>query len=154
MRQDLTLFDLDIDEANERLKLIILGLRLEQAVDKELSTVLEIIHDATSITERMIRHIELFNTPSEKLSPNNEIGIKEAAVDAMKNCQNILKIKIKDFEKAHQKLTIKLLIIKKQCQDATEFAEILKKVENEFMVFKTTFSRLDKKTSIEKKDNS
>ena len=145
LRNDIAFNTINSSDANKRLDLILLGFRLEQAVDKELSSVLKIIHKGTSLCDRMNKHLDLLATPPKNLLDEESKAIQDAAQDALHDCLSNLEDAVNSLEKAQRKLHYKLSVIGKQCQDQMELAELTEKVQNELEIFKKSVNLLSKR---------
>ena len=145
LRSDLVFNALNPSEASERLELIVIGFRLEQAVDVELSAVLRVIHEATATWERIYRHFHLFESPPAGLSEGEVSDIKNAAVDAMCRCTNESENILELLKTAVDRLYQKLAIIRKQCQDPMEVDQLIVEVRKEFGIMTVSFNSFRKK---------
>lgn len=126
LKKDMLYGSISVDDACDRLEVIISGFRLNKVMEKEIGEIIETIYDV----EEEIRQAQKYAEKARQLGNDDEIS-KQAFADAIRIRMLKSKGKMKHVIRCFAKFTIKMGVIVNQAEDSFEIKEMNERVSGE-----------------------
>ncbi len=146
IKTDLALGYIDINEANEKIEIVIMGLRVEKYLDRELNNVMNTIHDLIVSYKNIEKYIDLYSEICDKGEEKSDAN-KDAIKDACRYQFDMIKKTFTKLRHYDVKLKLKLLVIKKQLVDKSYIIRIEEEVSKELNLLNNHLNLISNRTS-------